>query len=77
VLAATALLAALLATLASGLLLLLTGFLLAALLAALLLPALFHITHLVVRHRELSFAEGFRGTTISLSPGRFPDSQLR
>jgi hypothetical protein len=72
-LAATALLAALLATLASGLLLLLTGFLL----AALLLPALFHITHLVVRHRELSFAEGIRGTTISLSPGRFPDSQLR
>ena len=66
-LTATALLAALLTTLTSGLLLLLTGFLLAALLAALLLPALFHITHLVVRHGELSFAEGLRGTTISLS----------
>jgi hypothetical protein len=50
---------------------------LATLLVALLLPALFHITHLVVRHRELSFAEGIRGMTISLSPGRFPDSQLR
>lgn len=76
-LTATALLAALLTTLTSGLLLLLTGFLLAALLAALLLPALFHITHLVVRHGELSFAEGLRGTTIFLSPGRFPHSQLR
>jgi hypothetical protein len=54
---------ALLAALASGLLLLLTGLLLAAalLLAALLLPALLHITHLlVVRHGELSFAEGIR-----------------
>jgi hypothetical protein len=51
--------ATLLATLASGLLLLLTGLLLtallaAALLAALLLPALLHITHFVVRHGELS-----------------------
>jgi hypothetical protein len=80
-LTATALLAALLATLASGLLLLLTGLLLAALLAALLtallaalllLPALLHITHFVVRHGELSFAEGIRGTTISLSLCRFP-----
>ncbi len=58
-LTATALLAALLTTLASGLLLLLTGLLLTALLAALLtalllLPALLHITHLVVRHGELS-----------------------
>jgi hypothetical protein len=64
-LAATALLATLLTTLASGLLLLLTGLLLAALLATLLtalllLPALLHITHLVVRHGELSFAEGIR-----------------
>jgi hypothetical protein len=72
-LTATALLAALLTTLASGLLLLLAGLLLAALLTALLaalllLPALLHITHFVVRHGELSFAEGLRGTTISLSP---------
>jgi hypothetical protein len=48
-------LAALLTTLTSGLLLLLTGLLLATLLAALLttllLPALLHITHFVVRHR--------------------------
>jgi hypothetical protein len=82
-LTATALLAALLpTTLASGLLLLLTGLLLAALLTALLaalllLPALLHITHFVVRHfvvrhREFSFAEGIRGTTISLSPCWFP-----
>jgi hypothetical protein len=76
-LTATALLAALLATLASGLLLLLTGLLLAALLTALLaalllLPALLHITHFVVRHGELSFAEGIRGTTISLSLCWFP-----
>jgi hypothetical protein len=73
---------ALLTTLASGLLLLLTGLLLAALLtgllltallaALLLLPALFHITHFVVRHGELSFAEGLRDTTISLSPSWFP-----
>jgi xanthine dehydrogenase YagT iron-sulfur-binding subunit len=59
---------ALLAALASGLLLLLTGLLLAALLLAALLPALFHITHLVVRHRELSFAEGLRAETIFLPP---------
>jgi hypothetical protein len=81
-LTATALLAALLATLASGLLLLLTGLLLASLLTALLaalpaalllLPALLHIiTHFVVRHGELSFAEGIRGTTISLSLCWFP-----
>lgn len=57
--------ATLLATLASGLLLLLTGLLLAALLAPLLLPALLHIAHLVVRHEELSFAEGFRATDMS------------
>jgi hypothetical protein len=66
---------ALLAALASGLLLLLTGLLLAALLlagllltallAALLLAAL-HITHLVVRHGELSFAEGLRAEIIFL-----------
>jgi hypothetical protein len=61
-LTAAALLAALLPTLASGLLLLLTGLLLTALLAALLLlPALLHVAHFVVRHRELSFAETFRG----------------
>jgi hypothetical protein len=77
-LTATALLAALLpTTLASGLLLLLTGLLLAALLTALLaalllLPALLHITHFVVRHGELSFAEGIRGTTISLRRCWFP-----
>jgi hypothetical protein len=81
-LTAAALLAALLTTLASGLLLLLTGLLPAALLTALLaalllLPALLHITHFVVRpfvvrHEELSFAEGLRGTTISLDPCRFP-----
>ena len=76
-LTATALLAALLTTLASGLLLLLTGLLLAALLlaalllAALLLAALLHITHLVVRHGELSFAEGLRAKTIFL---RLPGS---
>jgi hypothetical protein len=82
-LTATALLAALLPTL-SRLLLLLTGLLLAALLAAallaaallaaalLLLPALLHITHFVVRHGELSFAEGIRGTTISLRRCWFP-----
>jgi hypothetical protein len=68
---------ALLATLASGLLLLLTGLLLAALLTALLaalllLPALLHITHFVVRHGKLSFAEGIRGTTIFLSLCWFP-----
>jgi hypothetical protein len=82
-LTATALLAALLATLlttlASGLLLLLTGLLLAALLAALLLllPALLHITHFVVRHTALSFAEGLRGTTIFLRPFWFPDGRSR
>jgi hypothetical protein len=65
-LTATTLLAALLPTLASGLLLLLTGLLLTALLAALLLPALLHIAHFVVRHREFSFAETFRTTTIFL-----------
>jgi hypothetical protein len=72
-LTATALLAALLPTL-SGLLLLLTWLLLAALLAAalLLLPALLHITHFVVRHGGLSFAEGIRGTTISLRRCWFP-----
>jgi hypothetical protein len=64
-LTATALLAALLTTLTSGLLLLLTGLLLAALLTTLPLPALLHF---VVRHRALSFAEGLRGTTISLHP---------
>jgi hypothetical protein len=72
-LTATALLAALLPAL-TGLLLLLTGLLLTALLAAalLLLPALLHITHFVVRHGELSFAEGIRGTTISLRRRWFP-----
>jgi hypothetical protein len=76
--ATAALLAALLTTpLTSGLLLLLTRLLLATLLAALLLPALFHITHLVTRHGELSFADGLRGTTISLNPCRFPIRQLR
>ena len=80
-LTATALLAALLATLlttlASGPLLLLTGLLLAALLAALLLllPALLHITHFVVRHGELSFAEGFRALTIFCRPSWFPSEQ--
>jgi hypothetical protein len=65
----TALLAA--ALLAAALLaaLLLAALLLAALL---LLPALLHITHFVVRHRELSFAEGIRGTTISLRRCWFP-----
>jgi hypothetical protein len=63
-LTATALLAALLTTLTSGLLLLLTRLLL----ATLLLSTLLHITHLVTRHEELSFAEGLRGTTISLIP---------
>jgi hypothetical protein len=70
------LLTALLATLASGRLLLLAGLLLAALLAtllagllaallaALLLPAL--LAHFVVGHGEFSSAEGFRGTTIFL-----------
>jgi hypothetical protein len=79
---------ALLAALASGLLLLLTGFLLTTLLAALLLAGLLltallaalllagllltallaalHITHLVVRHGELSFAEGLRAKIIFL-----------
>jgi hypothetical protein len=66
------LLAALLTTLTSGLLLLLTGLLLATLLAALL-----RITHLVTRHEEFSFAEGLRGTTISLIPCQFPIRQLR
>jgi hypothetical protein len=52
---------------------LLTRLLLAALLttllaALLLLPTLLHITHLVVRHGELSFAEGLRVTTISSRP---------
>jgi hypothetical protein len=85
-LTATALLAALLTTLASGLLLLLIGLLLAALLtgllltallaALLLLPALLHITHFVVRHGELSFAEGLRDTTISLSPSWFPQQAV-
>jgi hypothetical protein len=72
-LTATALLAALLPAL-TGLLLLLTGLLLTALLAAalLLLPALLHITHFVVRHGKLSFAEGIRGTTISLRRCWFP-----
>jgi hypothetical protein len=72
-LTATALLAALLPAL-TGLLLLLTGLLLTALLAAalLLLPALLHITHFVVRHGELSFAEEIRGTTISLRRRWFP-----
>lgn len=57
--------AALLATLTSRLLLLLlAGLLLAALLTPLLLPTLLHIAHLVVRHGEFSFAEGFRATTI-------------
>jgi hypothetical protein len=45
--------------------------LLAALLTALLLPALLHIAHLVVRHREFSFAERFRATTILLCLPRF------
>jgi hypothetical protein len=80
-LTATALLAALLTTLTSGLLLLLTGLLLATLLATLLttllLPALLHITHFVVRHRALSFAEGLRGTTIFLRPFWFPDRRSR
>jgi hypothetical protein len=84
-LTAAALLATLLSTLASRLLLLLTGLLLlaalltalltallATLLAALLLPALLHVTHFVVRHGELSFAEGIRGTTISLRRCWFP-----
>jgi hypothetical protein len=76
----------LLAALASGLLLLLTGLLLAALLlaalltalllTALLLPALFHITHLVVRHGELSFAEGLRNKTIVLHLRWFRSEQM-
>ncbi len=71
---------ALLAALASGLLLLLTGLLLATLLATLLLAGLLlaalllaallraalHITHLIVRHGELSFAEGLRAEIIIL-----------
>lgn len=76
----------LLAALASGLLLLLTGLLLAALLltalllaalllAALLLPTLF-ITHLVVRHGELSFAEGLRNEIIVLPPAWFRSGQM-
>jgi hypothetical protein len=81
-LTATALLATLLPTLASGLLLLLTGLLLATLLTTLLLlPALLHITHFVVRHfvvrhGEFSFAEGIRGTTISLNPCWFPPQEV-
>jgi glucose-6-phosphate-specific signal transduction histidine kinase len=76
-LTAAALLAALLPTLASGLLLLLTGLLLTALLAALLLlPALLHVAHFVVRHRELSFAETFRGRTISLNASWFPQQTV-
>ena len=64
---------ALLTALTSGLLLLLTGLLLATLLTAslatlLLLTALLHITHFVVRHGELSFAEGFRALTIFAAP---------
>ena len=68
---------ALLATLASGLLLLLAGLLLAALLTALLLPALLHIAHLVVRHGEFSFAEGFRATTILWHQPWFRSGQMR
>jgi len=63
---------ALLTALTSGLLLLLTGLLLATLL---LLAALLHITHFVVRHGELSFAEGFRALTIFCRPSWFPSEQ--
>ena len=71
---------ALLTALTSGLLLLLTGLLLATLLTAslatlLLLTALLHITHFVVRHGELSFAEGFRALTIFCRPSWFPSEQ--
>jgi len=65
---------ALLTALTSGLLLLLTGLLLATLL---LLAALLHITHFVVRHGELSFAEGFRALTIFCRPSWFPSEQTR
>jgi len=65
---------ALLTALTSGLLLLLTGLLLATLL---LLAALLHITHFVVRHGELSFAEGFRALTIFCRPSWFPSEQKR
>jgi hypothetical protein len=61
-----ALLAALLTTLASGRLVLLTRFLLAALLltalllAALLLATLLNVTHFVVRHGAILLRGGFR-----------------
>jgi hypothetical protein len=87
-LTATTLLTALLATLASGHLLLLAGLLLAALLttlltgllaalllAALLLAAL--LAHFVVGHGEFSCAEGFRGTTTFLRPPWFRERQMQ
>ena len=72
---------ALLTALTSGLLLLLTGLLLATLLTAslatlLLLAALLHITHFVVRHGELSFAEGFRADNL-LPPVLVPQRTKR
>jgi predicted lipid-binding transport protein (Tim44 family) len=83
-LTATALLAALLATLlttlASGLLLLLTGLLLAGLLAALLLlllPALLHITHFVVRHRNSPSRKDSAPRQFPLSPRQFLSGHLR
>ena len=76
---------ALLTALTSWLLLLLPGLLLATLLATLLtaslatlllLTALLHITHFVVRHGELSFAEGFRADNL-LPPVLVPQRTKR